>query len=134
MKSSILALQGAIYDRLTNNAPLMNKVTGVFDDVPDGQAMPYVAIGNDTGTPFLTFNRNGEELTNTLHIWSDYQGMAEVKEIMNLVLQAMTDTPLVVNGFHVVDTRLDMMTDSVEADGTARQGILRFRFVIQEAV
>lgn len=132
MRTAILALQGAIYNQLINNAALMAKVTGVFDDVPDGQTKPYVVLGDDTVNPFLTFGRDGEDFTHTLHIYSDYPGKKEVKEIMNLVLQAMTDTPLTMSGFSVVGTECEFMTDSVEQDGILRHGVMRFRIKVQE--
>ena len=153
-RTALLALQGAIFNQLNNDGALMSKITGVFDEVPDGQAMPYVALGEDEWSPYLTFDRSGEDISHTLHVWSDYNGKMEVKQIMGLVLQAMTtkpmtlstqmgtmfmgdqdaiiDDPFLVDGFHVANAQLEFMQVMDDANGDYRHGVMRFNFKIQD--
>lgn len=126
MKSPLLSLQKAIYDRLKASLPCP-----VYDEVPDGAAMPYVVLGEDTAVDWSTKPAPGMEVTHTLHVWSDYQGMAEAKQIIDLTIQALTASPLTVEGFAVVSGQLDMAEAMRDPEGF-RHGILRFRFKILE--
>jgi len=126
MKSPLLPLQKAIYDRLKANL-----TCPVYDNVPDGAKMPYVTLGEDTAVDWSTKLENGQEVTHTLHIWSEYKGMMEAKQIIDQVIQAITSTPLVVEGFFVVSARVDVVETMRDPEGY-RHGIVRFRFKIQE--
>lgn len=126
MKSPLLPLQKAIYDRLKANLTCL-----VYDHVPDGVTMPYVTLGEDTSVDWSTKLENGQEVTHTLHIWSEYKGMMESKQIIDQVIQALTSSPLQVEGFFVVSARLDMVETMRDPEGY-RHGIVRFRFKIQE--
>ncbi len=126
MKSPLFSLQKAIYDRLKANLNCP-----IYDHVPDGATMPYVTLGEDTAVDWSTKLENGQEVTHTLHVWSDYNGMAETKQIIDQVIQTITSTPLNVEGFFVILARLDMVETMRDPDGY-RHGIVRFRFKIQE--
>lgn len=126
MKSPLLPLQKAIYERLKANLPCP-----VYDYVPDGATMPYVTLGEDTSVDWSTKLENGQEITHTLHVWSDYNGMAETKQLIDQITQALTSTPLQVEGFFVVLARLDMVETMRDPEGF-RHGVVRFRFKIQE--
>lgn len=128
MKSPLLPLQKAIYDRLKANL-----TCPVYDHVPDGVAMPYVTLGEDTAVDWSTKPVPGTEVTHTLHIWSDYSGMAEVKRIIDQVVQALTISPLTVEGFAVVMPRLDMVDTMRDPEGY-RHGVVRFRFKVMEVL
>lgn len=81
MSSALLSIQGAIYNILTSDAPLMAKVSGVFDFVADNHAYPFITIGESTSIPYETFDRHGEETTVVFHIWSRYLGFKEIDQI-----------------------------------------------------
>lgn len=131
MKSSLWPLQQALYTRLTTDSALMARVTGVFDAVPDGQDFPYVTVGEDTVVDWSTKTNSGEEITHTLHVWSRYAGKKEAKEILSLVLDAITKQPLVLaGGFSVDYTALDFMEIFTDEDAVTRHGVLRLRFKI----
>ena len=46
------ALQERIYSTLNGDSTLGALITGVFDGVPDGQALPIVVIGEQTSNRF----------------------------------------------------------------------------------
>ncbi|WP_434642760.1 DUF3168 domain-containing protein [Thermoanaerobacterium thermosaccharolyticum] len=126
MKSPLFPLQKAIYDRLKSSL-----TCPVYDNVPDGAKMPYVTLGEDTAVDWSTKLENGQEVTHTLHIWSEYKGMMEAKQIIDQIIQAITSTPLVVEGFFVVSARVDIIEAMRDPEGY-RHGVVRFRFKIQE--
>jgi hypothetical protein len=128
MRLPLLALQKAVYDRLRAGLPCP-----VYDEVPEGAEMPYVVLGEDTAVDWSTFLVPGVEVTQTLHVWSDYEGMAEVKQIIDQMVQALTGDPLIVEGFTVVVARLDMV-EALRDPGGFRHGVVRFRFKVAEAI
>lgn len=137
--SSLGSLQEAIYGILTNDAWLMNQVTGVFDFVPDNQDFPYVQIGEFTTVPFQTYDRYGQEVTATIHAWSQrigsnaYQGMAQIDAIMNSIQRLLARTFFPVQGWGDVGCWGDFEQTLLESDGITRHGILRYRIkLLQE--
>lgn len=124
-KSASLPLQKAIYARLSSDPALKILVSGVYDEVPDGAKMPYVHIGDETTNPYDTKTNYGEDATITLHVFSLGPGKVQAKTIMNVVLQSMTATPLVISGFVVEGVEKDFM--EVFHDGSSYHGIVRFR-------
>jgi len=131
VNSSLGAFQVALYERLSADANLSAKVTGVFDFVPEGQAYPYVTLGQDTATGDDTFTTVGQQVTTTLHTWSQYKGYSEVKSIHALILQAMT-TPLVVSAWTCALLMVDMEHVIPDPDGITRHGVLRLRYVLSQ--
>ena len=82
------ALQQAIFtalDGATINDADGNAITGVFDDVPENTAYPYVVIGEETATNIDTKDKDAHEHTLTIHVWSQYRGRKEIKNIMSSV-------------------------------------------------
>lgn len=96
-------LQLAIYERLTGDATLVAKVSGVFDDVPQGQAYPYVTIGDFSSGEWRTHDSPGHEITADIHIWSKAPENKEALDIASDVGRLLGDrTDLSVTGFFLV--------------------------------
>lgn len=132
MRTSLFSLQKGLYSRLSNDTNIKGKVTGVFDAIPDDQPYPYIALGEDTVNEWSTKLEFGEEVTHTLHVWSQYSGKKEAKEIMNLVLQSLTQPLSIDDGFFVEFSKLDYMEVIDDPDGITRHGIIRLRFKISQ--
>jgi Protein of unknown function (DUF3168) len=129
MKSALWPLQISIFQRLKNDTALQARAN-VYDSVPEGATFPYCTVGEDTVVPNDSKTYEGEEITHTLHVWSTYNGKKEVKEIMSSVLDSLTREPLIVSGFFVEFSRLDLM-QVFETDGTPlKHGVIRMRFRI----
>lgn len=128
MKSALDPLQTAIYNRLANDVTVTARVTGIFDAVPQGQAYPYVTLGEDTSTDDGTKTFYQEEITKTLHVWSKHKGKKEAQEILSLVLESITSEPLVLTGgFSVQFSQLEMLEVFPDKDDTTRHGVMRLR-------
>ena len=107
-----------------------NDITGVFDDVPENTAYPYVVIGEETAIDAAAKDRDGHEHTITIHVWSQYRGQKEIKQIMEQVFTALHDTDIIVSGASLVNIRCEFEQTLTENDGITRHGIMRFRAVI----
>ena len=128
MKSPFLTLHKAIRDRITS-------ITGkeVYDDFPENVPMPHIIAGEIDGRDWSDKFQPGQEVTATIHVWSDYPGKKEVSEIMDEILQALTSAPLSLgNSFRAVCENVDMSEIIVDIDGVTRHGILKFKYLIEE--
>lgn len=123
-------LQQAIYGRLTGYAPLMAVVTGVFDWVPENQAMPYVTIGDDTTVDRSDKTATGQDVTLTLHVWADARGRKAVKVIMGLIYAALHRHDLAVAGHTLISIDHDFSETFLDEDGVTYHGVIRFRALI----
>lgn len=132
LRTSLWAIQTALYSRLTNDTALMSKIHGVYDQTaPTGVSVPFVTLGNDTVNDYSTKTNEGEEVTHTLHVWSEYGGKKETKEVLDLVLQAVTKEPFILaDPFSVDWVKREYM--EVLDDNNGFHGVLRLRFHIKQ--
>lgn len=127
--SPYAAIQQAIYDILTNDSTFITKVTGVFDFVPDNQAYPFITVGESTSIPYETYDRYGEEVSTILHVWSRYQGMKEINEIMDDCKRLLARKSFTVIGWQNISCYHDFSEVIREPDGETRHGVIRFRIL-----
>jgi hypothetical protein len=123
------AIQQALYDILTSDPTLANKITGVFDFVPDNQDYPFVTIGETMSIPYETFDRYGEEVSTILHIWSRYRGMKQVNEIMEDCKRLLARKDFAVAGWQNISCYHDFSEVIREPDGVTRHGVIRLRIL-----
>lgn len=127
MKLPQWPLQAALQTRLKADL-----TTPVYDEVPDGTALPYIVLGDDTGSPYGNKLSRGQEVTTTLHIWSKKPGMAEVKKLMDQVVRSVTRESLNLGeNFRATRAAIDINETLRDPNGW-RHGVLRFRFKILE--
>lgn len=131
MRTALWPLQQALFQRLTEDAALMARITGVHDEVAEETPLPYITLGEDTVSDYSTKTFDGEDITHTLHVWSGYKGKKEAKEILDLALQAIIASPLALAGdFQLEDARREML--EVFKDEDAYHGVMRLRFKITQ--
>jgi hypothetical protein len=130
IQTAMLELQTKLYERLSLDPMLSEKVEGVFDYVEEGQVFPYVTIGEPTMVPFNTKQTFGEELSIVIHSWSTYTGKKESYEILNLCLAALA-IRMVLTGFYIKKVDVDQIRVIDDADPRIKHGILRMKYTIQ---
>lgn len=125
------ALQSTIYSALNNDNTLTSTLgAGVFDEVTEGTTYPFVAIGEDTVTDFGTKTEDGGQFTINIHVWSQYTGSKETKNIMDRIHDLLHDSNLSVTGFNLVNLRFEFSDILRDPDGITRHGVMRFRAII----
>jgi len=125
-------LQKAIYSTL-NGASLVGEdsvAVSVYDDVPEGKTYPYVVIGEETSLNISTKTVDAHEHTLTIHVWSQYRGRKEIKEIMEQIYTALHDSAITVSGASLVNLKQEFEQTLLEGDGITRHGVIRFRAVV----
>lgn len=129
--SGSLETQKAIYNALTGDATLMAKVSGVYDNVLENTAFPYVTVGEETGIDFSSCTNKGIQYTLTLHSWSRSRGRTEIKGIMSDVFRILHQASLTLtNGFTCVLIMLDYEEITQDPDGVTYHGIQRFKALV----
>lgn len=128
MKSPALALFSAQIIRIESNTDYK-----VFDENPKNEAYPYVVMGEISAKDWSDKSENGMEIYPTVHIWSQYHGRKEVDEMSDMVLQALTSSPLNLgSSFREALGRFDGYNLMVDLDGKTRHGIVRMKYYIEE--
>ena len=122
-------VQKAIYEALTGSPALMGMVTGVYDHVDQGTAFPYVVIGEDAASEWDTDTEVGADSLLTIHIWTEYKGKQQVKDIQEVIYSILHRAELTIQDaiFYGLDWQF---SDSfLEPDGETRHGVMRFRLL-----
>ncbi|MFW3459707.1 DUF3168 domain-containing protein [Streptomyces microflavus] len=104
MTTALWPLQEAVYAKLTGSTPFMALVKGkgLFDEVPEKAAHPYVTFGSATEVVDDAHNQRGLTVNLVLHIWSKYPGVKEAAAILAALDTVLDRQPLVVAGFRDV--------------------------------
>lgn len=125
--SAALALQTAIYGVLIASPVMLT----VYDNVPPDAAPPYVQIGDDTIADDGSKTNFGEEITLTLHVYSDKGGKSECKQILGQIYDALHEQPLTAPGFNVADVRREFQDTFQDEDGLTMHGVARYRALVE---
>lgn len=128
------AVQAAVYSTLTGDSTLqaiIGNPARVFDTMPQDTDFPYVVIGENEAAAFDTKTEDGMEQTFTLHSWSRYDGLKEVKDIMAAITGALDNVALSVTGHDLVYLRFTFAATFLDPDGRTRHGVQRFRCLTQ---
>ena len=124
-------LQTALFSKLNSDSNLTSTLgAGVYDDVPQGSAYPFVQIGDDTTRDYSTKDVDGSETTISIHVWSRGHGSMETKQIMDRIHTLLHDVSLSVSGYNYINGRFEFADVLRDPDGITRHGVMRFRAVM----
>jgi hypothetical protein len=129
--STMGPIQTAIYQKLTGDATLTGLVEGVHDQVPEGQDLPYVQIGEAYATPRNSHSEFGRRTIISLHVWSDHKGFSEANQITSRLTELLDHQPLTVDGQHVVSVRQDFEQTLNDPAGV-RHVVIRFAVTTEQ--
>ena len=124
------ALQTTIYNALNVSAITTTLSCGVYDEVIEGNTYPFITLGEETTIDYSTKTATGSETTINIHIWSQYKGSKQTKEIMDKVHDLLHDSNLTVTGFNLINLRFEFSDIMRDPDGITRHGVMRFRAII----
>jgi len=125
------ALQTAVYTALSNDSTLTSTYSAsVYDDVPESTSYPFVAIGEDSAIDYGTKDVNGADSSVNIHVWSEYKGSKETKNIMDRIHTLLHDSSLSVTGFNLINLRWEFSDIMRDPDGITRHGVMRFRAIL----
>ena len=125
-------IQTAVYSRLNGDSALGGLISGVYDHVPQEVAFPYVVVGDGQSNQWDTDTSLGAEHTIELKTWSRYRGRKEVKDIQQAIYDSLHRHSLSVSGASTVTCEWEMSETFKEPDGLTRQGVDRYRVLLDE--
>ncbi len=120
-----LALQQAIFARLSGDADLMASVSGVFDHVPETAALPYVRLGAVSAIDWSSKSFSGQRHRISVQIFSEAPGETEAKTLADTVHALLDRASLTLAGHQLVRLGFESLQMLREPDGI-RQAMLRF--------
>lgn len=126
-------VQKAVLAKLEADTALMGLVTGVYDTPEGGTNFPYVTIGEATENPFNTFDKKGNEITLTLHIYSRYEGFKEGLQILERLNAVLDYQPLTVGSNSTVYCRYENSITMTDFDRITKHIPARYKVVVQSA-
>jgi hypothetical protein len=127
------SLQQSVFAALSADAALTALLGPgrIFDDVPQGTALPYVALGRTTAQDWSTGSEDGTEHLFTVHVWSGATGKKQAHEILGAVRAALHEQPLAVAGHSLINLRHEHSEVRRDPDGETIHGLARFRAVTE---
>ena len=125
-------VQKAIFSTLSADSSLDSLVGNnkILDDVPQGTNYPYVQIGEETSIDAGLKDKEAQEYTLTIHIWSRYRGNKETKEIAERIYTLLHNGAISVTGASLANIRNEFFTILIDDDGITRHGVMRFRAIV----
>lgn len=131
----IAALQSGVYALLAADTALTDLLAdspGVYDHVPHDAQTPYVVVGDTILNDWDTDDSRGLEAEVTLHVWSEYRGRFEAKNIQDAIYNALHRTDaLSVAGADVVDVFQTYADTELDPDGLTRHGVQRITVTLE---
>lgn len=133
MSAASAALRSAVFDSLVNDSALTSLLGGpkIYDEVPRGAAMPYVAFADARVSDLSTDEARVEEHQLVLHCWSRQGGRREAQIVAGALLQALDDAALALDGHRLVNLRFALADIRREDDGRTYRAQVRFRAVTE---
>lgn len=139
MNDPSLAMQTAIYGRLTTHAAMLAAFGGpvrAYDKTPGPKpTYPYLRIGDDQILPRSNACMEGWDVIVTINIFSQHatRPRPEVKEISDAILQAIATaaTPPTPAGYKIQALELGQGRTYFEADGITAHGVLTVEYLVR---
>ncbi|WP_298494050.1 DUF3168 domain-containing protein [uncultured Maritimibacter sp.] len=130
-----LALQQAIYQRLTASAPLSGLVgTAIYDAVPPGVATgTYVALGSEDVREAADATGQGALHDVTISVVSDAAGFATAKEVAVVISDTLDAAPLILARGHLISLIFHRARARRVQDADMRRIDLTFRARVQDS-
>lgn len=131
-----LSAQRAIFEVLSNSAPLSELITGIYDDAPqvadsgDGAQFPFVTIGETNAIEFDTDTTTGAVLSCVIHVWDRSRGREKMKEIQGQIYEILHRAKLTVFCYDLIDIHFISSTTFLDADGKTRHGVQTFELIV----
>lgn len=131
--SPILALKAALRGVLTGDSILSGLLGGpkVHDEVPRGEAAPYVAFGDVSARDNGTVSDAGHVTELQLMVWSRQGGTREALIIADRAAQLIEDASLILEGHRLVQARVTATEVRRQPDKDLTRVMLRLRLVTE---
>ena len=129
-------VQRGLYQALAGDAPLL-ALLGSADKVSDAvlheAQFPYVTIHKMKQRPYETNGHHEAIITAEIVVYSDYNGMKEIGDIMTEICRILMSGAMVLSGISLSQLRIIDMEQRRSRDGLTREGIVTVEFFVEGA-
>lgn len=129
------SVQKAVFEKLTNDAPLSALLTpsggSVYDYVPSSAPFPYIVFSDLQSQPFETAEGGGRNITLALTAYSQKSGSKEIRHILSAIHACLHHQALSLEGHIAITCDETGMETSTENDGRLYKGTVRFRILTE---
>lgn len=116
-------LQKAVYNALVADSALMALVSGVYDRVPEGAALPYVVFADVASRDASNASDAAERIELEINVYSRGGGRKETLDILERLHAALhRQAPVLTGGWRMVWMRADAARVRMLGDGMTWQG------------
>lgn len=115
---------------LKADGTLSGLVTGIYDNVPDETAEPYITIPDSKFEDSSSHTHDGFKGSITINVWSVSRGTLETKTIQNRLYELLQNLDLELAGFNTLNFRLGLNEVLKDVDGRTHHGVTRFDFLL----
>lgn len=125
----LVAFQTALYTLLKS----YGQTVPVYDDVPANAKLPFITLGGFTSKQVGSKTTNCWDISQQIHLWSDYHGKKEVNQMADDVSSLITayKLNLATAGFDVTSQDVDFFEAFEEEEG-GYSGVVTFVARIQD--
>ena len=134
MTSSAWTLQAAVRSALESNADLialMGNPPPVYDRVPPGAQLPYVAFGDWKVDENDTDDARIDSHAVMIDVWSSYAGLKQAKAIATVIEAALHGAALTLDSYALIDLSFVASVYSQDQKEQISRATLRFRALTQ---
>ncbi|MBB3972780.1 DUF3168 domain-containing protein [Hansschlegelia beijingensis] len=127
-------LQKAIVAKLKTSAGLKDLIGDppqIAQQASASTARPYIHIGESQSVGVFADCVRAEEIYVDLHIWSDTESFAEVKQIIGVIVDVLHDADLEIAGGHIAALRFRNARTLRDPNSISRHGVATFRAIAQ---
>ncbi|WP_262689786.1 DUF3168 domain-containing protein [Kordiimonas aestuarii] len=127
-------LQEVVFAQLMADEELSARLSGLYDEVPLGASMPYLAMGETNISPAGLKDRQGNVVTFALWVWSDGDGQLECKDLLAAVDRLLSRHKPTVPGCHAGEIILTgaAVTRQYAENGSRYRGRLAYKVQLYE--
>ena len=115
--------------------PPIDVATPIYDRVPKNTKRPFIKIGSQTSIDAGTQTFDGQEVTLTIHAWTDdafVQGQMTAKSLLSQIHTALVNADIVIPNAKVIAPRDDFSQIIESEGGETHQGVFRLRCTIYD--
>lgn len=129
----LLSFQKALYKNLSEC-----QSTAVFDHIPTEQEdvhLPYITLGAATIKPNGSKDKDIYDCSIQIHAWSEYEGRAEINNMMNDIANVLSLVPLDMgeDKFLTVNQEVTFF-EAYEGEYEGYHGVVTFNTIIQDMI
>lgn len=130
---ALMEIQRALYTKLGGDGVLMGMVSGVYDDVPQNSALPYVVIGDGNQNVRPSDAAVVTECQLELHVWTQAGGRKTALTILNRLHALLHLGTLTLSGYQLVTLRVAQASTHLAVQQERLTGTLTVFVAVVEA-